>query len=143
MKGIGVGVAALIGLLILIVAISAFSLGYRWLIAEPKGRVEAREQILSGTNRIAQYDYFFNLCAGVQSDEASIVNLQRELETGPSQSRREQINASITGLRNGRAEKINQYNVDAAKGYTAGRFRASKLPFQLDPTQEVTVCVLS
>jgi hypothetical protein len=90
--------------------------------------------------RIASYDSFYNACAAVQSDEATISALKEELTTHPSPARVEQIQASLTALRAGRAEKINNYNADARKTATAGQFRASDLPYQLDRNAEETSC---
>lgn len=125
-----------------IVLLTLLGLGWRYVLAEPKGKVQAREQIQSGSSRIAAYNHFFDLCAQVQSDEATISSLNQELTTGPSESRRGQIQASLTALRSARAEKINQYNADARKDYTIGQFRSSGLPYTLDPTAEATQCVV-
>jgi len=139
---IGEGFFWIVVVIGLILALTVGGLAWRYVIAAPKGKVEAREQIQSGPFRIAAYDRFFNLCAAVQSDEATIAALQAELKTKPPASRVTQINASITGLRSGRAEKINQYNADARKDYTIGQFRASGLPYQLFIEREATECVV-
>lgn len=125
---------------LVVVAIAALVFGIRWITAEPKGKLQAREQIQSGSNRIAAYNHFFDLCAAVQSDEATIASLKEELGTGPSESRRGQIQATLTALRAARAEKINQYNADARKDYTTGQFRSSGLPYTLDQTEKETRC---
>jgi hypothetical protein len=90
--------------------------------------------------RIASYDHFFDQCASVKSDEGTIKFLEEELKTGPSEQRREQINATLSTLRASRNDKINQYNADAAKAGTQGQFRDSGLPFRLDPSSEETTC---
>lgn len=126
--------------LVAIFALSALVFGIRWITAGPKGKLQAREQIQSGNSRISAYNHFFDLCAAVQSDEAAIGSLKEELGTGPTASRRTQIQASLTALRSGRAEKINQYNADARKDYTIGQFRSSGLPYTLVLTQEATLC---
>lgn len=139
----GVAVAAILAFFLLLALVWGVIYGVRWVTAEPKGALEAREQIKgSGTFRIAAYNHFYNLCAAVKSDEATIEALNQELATNPSEKRVGQINASITALRSGRAEKINQYNADASKDYTIGQFRSSNLPYQLDSSQEVTLCAI-
>lgn len=145
----GGGAALAIGLvtIAIVLVISLVGIfGFGWLqreTADFRGDVQAVEQTKgSGAFRIAAYDHFFNLCAAVKSDEASITSLQEELKTNPRQARVEQINASMTALRSSRAEKINQYNADAAKDYTVGQFRSNNLPFRLDTTQEVTTCTV-
>jgi hypothetical protein len=124
-----------------VVILTLLGLGWRYILADPKGKVQAQEQIKSGPSRIAAYNHFFDLCASVQSDEAAITSLNQELTTGPSESRRGQIQASLTALRSARAEKINQYNADARKDYTIGQFRSLGLPYTLEPTSEATRCV--
>jgi hypothetical protein len=87
------------------------------------------------------YEKFFDLCASVQTDETRISGLQNERDTtGPSDSRKEQINASITAIQSSRAGKINQYNSDAAKDWTSGQFLDSGLPYRLDVNKEKTTC---
>lgn len=140
-KAAGVTALAIASVIAAAILFTALALVWRYVIAEPRGRVQQEEILQQGQNRIARYDYFFNLCAAVQSDEATIVALRQELETNPPASRVTQINATITALRSGRAEKINQYNVDARKSGTIAQFRSSDLPFQLIPTSEVTSCI--
>jgi hypothetical protein len=123
-----------------VVILTLLGLGWRYILADPKGKVQAQEQIKSGPSRIAAYNHFFDLCAAVQSDEAAMQSLRDEMKTDPPPSRITQINASLTALRSARAEKINQYNADARKDYTIGQFKSSGLPFTLVLTQEVTRC---
>ncbi|GAA2426354.1 hypothetical protein GCM10010191_43600 [Actinomadura vinacea] len=111
-----------------------------------RGATEKRERVEgSGSYRIAAYNHFFDLCAQVQSDEASVRNLRRELTSNPKpgDERAMQINASITALENNRAENINQYNADAAKKYTEGQFRSSGLPYRLVLSTKETQCTSS
>ncbi|MFG2243756.1 hypothetical protein [Spirillospora sp. NPDC048823] len=141
-----VGVAAIVVVLILSI-MYVFGWGFFSSTTAPwRGAAEQRERIEgSGDYRIAAYDHFFDLCAQVQSDEASIRNLRRELksEPKPTDQRVLQINASITALQNNRAENINQYNADAAKKHTEGRFRSSGLPYRLSLSTEETSCTSS
>lgn len=129
--GIGLGMAVLIGVSVLSIALFAAGLAFRYFTADVRGRVDAQEQILSGPNRIAQYDHFFNLCASVQSLEAQLDALNVELPRAPTVRDESRILASITGVTAARARAINQYNADALKSYTSARFRDSDLPFQI------------
>jgi len=138
------------------IAIGAFALvaatvvGSMWIFgwgafqrstAEFRGETGQKERTVADPNyRIAQYDHFFDLCASVQSDEATIQVLLDELATKPSQKRTEQINATLAGVRANRASSINQYNADARKAGTAGQFRASDLPAHLDLNARETSC---
>lgn len=96
----------------------------------------------NGQYRIAAYDHFFDLCTQVQSSEASIQNAEAELKTTTDQQRQTVLNASITALRNSRAQLIFQYNNDSEKSYTEGQFKSSQLPYRLDTTQENTQCTV-
>lgn len=137
------GVVAIIVVLIL-AAMAVFGFGlFQRGTADFRGGTKAIEKTKgSGDFRIAAYDHFFNLCAAVQSDEASIDSLKEELNTNPSDGRKEQVQASMTALRSSRAEKINQYNADAHKDFTVGQFRDSQLPFTLDRNSEATTCTV-
>jgi hypothetical protein len=124
---------------VLVILVAVF--GIRWVTAEPRGKLQARERIQSGSFRIAAYDHFFNLCAGVQTDEATIRALRDELASdGITAARRGQVQVTLTALTLSRAEKVNQYNVDARKDYTVGQFRSSGLPYALDLSVEATTC---
>lgn len=124
------GIIAVI-LLILVIAGSVFAI--RWVTAGPKGKLAAREQILSGDNRIQAYNHFFDLCAAVQTDEASL-DAQYQLLAASKGDDRERIVTNIGALLADRAGAVNQYNQDAQKSYTIGQFKSSKLPWQLSDT---------
>lgn len=120
--------------------------GHGWFVdhtANRTGKTQMEQQINgNGSYRIAAYNHFYDLCAGVQTKEASIANLKAELPTdGPD--RKPIVQASITALENQRADDINTYNADAHKSDTLAQFRASDLPFQLDPTEDHTTCSAS
>ncbi|SPT57095.1 hypothetical protein [Actinomadura madurae] len=140
------GVVAIVVVLILSI-MYVFGWGFFTQTTAPwRGEVDKREQVEgSGDYRIAAYDHFHDLCAQVQSDEASIRNLRRELtsEPKPTEERALQIRASITALENNRVANINQYNADAAKKHTMGQFRSSGLPYRLSPSTEETTCTSS
>lgn len=111
-----------------------------WATADTRGKVAVHNRIHGdATYRIAQYDHFFDLCAGVQNREAAISNAQEESKTA-TQARKEQLAAVITANRNIRAELINQYNADASEAGTKGNFLASNLPYHLDLNSEETQC---
>lgn len=93
-----------------------------------------------------QYERFFNLCAAIQADEASLDEqylLLRSAE-GDDASR---IRANIGGLVATRADSITQYNADSTE-WTRGAFRDANLPYRipLSPFKEgdtLTSCVAS
>lgn len=111
--------------------------------ANERGKTDVRERtVADGQYRIAQYDHFWDLCGAVQSTEDAIANTETELAAKPSEERAEQLRANLTAQRNQRAELINQYNADARKAGTAGQFRDSALPYQLDKKAEATTCTV-
>lgn len=134
------GIAALVVLLIL-ASMAIFGWGFlAQATADFRGETSKKEQVeASGQYRIAAYDSFFNLCASVQAQEDAIANQLAERETA-APTRQAQIDANVTASRNVRASLIRQYNADAAKSYTAGQFRDSNLPYQLDTNTEETSC---
>lgn len=132
----------IIGFIVVAGIIGVIGFAFDWFSAPVKGKLQARQEINSGSYRIAAYDHFFDLCASVQSKEGTISALQQELTTHPPESRVEQINATITAVRSARIDDIRTYNADAEKSYTIGQFRASKLPFQLNIDSKETQCAL-
>lgn len=128
--------------LILSVVLALGGLAWRYAIAGPKGQVEAREQILSGSNRIRAYNHFFDICASVQTAEQALQASLDELVSAEKAVPRDpdnivRIQTNITGLRTTRARAINQYNADASKDYTDGQFLSLRLPYQLDASPYV------
>lgn len=109
--------------------------------ADFRGGVEATEKIhADGDYRIAKYNWFFDQCAAVQTSESQLEAAKAELDAGPSDYRRQQINANITAITATRAELINEYNAEATKADTAANFQASELPYKLSIHNEETTC---
>lgn len=108
--------------------------------ADVRGRIAANEQIKSGSNRIAQYDRFFNICASVQALELARDQHRFELAATSNETRREQIRQNINAVNSLRARAITTYNADARKNYTSGQFRDSDLPYEIDLESEYTKC---
>lgn len=144
-EGFGTVIVVGIGVIIAAIIVGLVGIfGFGWLsntTANYRGEVSKRNLVeANGSYRIAAYNHFFDLCQHVQSDEASIANLQDELKTTKDPQRVEVLNASITALRNNRADAITQYNTDSDKSYTEGQFKSSNLPYTLVVSQENTVC---
>lgn len=126
---------AIIGICVFIVLLAwgifALSFGLRVATAGLVGRGEAHIAIQSGSNRIAQYNKFFNICASVQSLEDRIDQQTEALKQATNPTDQQRIRDNLAGIRGLRSEAINQYNADASKDYTDGQFRSSRLPYQL------------
>lgn len=126
------GLIALVAVLVLaMIPVGAW--GIRWVTADFRGQLSAREEILSGSNRIAAYNHFFNLCSSIQGNEAQIDALETELETAEGKDK-SRVQASLTGVRAAREGAIARYNADSRRDYTIGQFRDLDLPYQL-PTE--------
>ena len=136
-RGVLIGVLVILGLGVLI----GGGLGLRYLLAEPKGIVEAEEKIQSGSNRIDKYNHFFDTCAKAQEYQDKIAVQLDQLENADSKDEKESIRTRLSGLKGMFSDTVRSYNQDARKNYTAGQFRSSKLPYQL-PTdwQKEVVC---
>ncbi|MEU6362246.1 hypothetical protein [Streptomyces albidoflavus] len=108
--------------------------------ADWRGETDKRERTTaSGAFRQATYEEFFNLCASVQTAEASIKNTEEELATNPSAERAEKLRTTLTAQRNTRAGSITRYNALANEEHRAA-FQAATLPYQLDLTAKETQC---
>lgn len=112
----------------------------RYFTADIRGRIDANETIKSGSNRIAQYDNFFNMCAAVQADEARLDALEAESLQATTQEDKSRISANISGVLGHRAQLIAQYNANATKSYTSAQFRDSDLPYKLFVEDMETSC---
>jgi hypothetical protein len=135
----GLTVIGWIGAFLVLIALTvAGTWAFRWYTADFKGQLTAREEILSGANRITAYNHFFNLCASVQASEGGLDALTTELTAyTPGTSDYSRTLTNITGVRANRARSIAQYNADAAKDYTTGQFRDLDLPYELGTAQYV------
>lgn len=108
--------------------------------ADFRGETSEIEQTkANGSYRIAAYEKFFDKCAGIQSLESKIDNMEEELEDADKQ-RVTVLNASITASKNKRSEMIASYNADARKEDTQGQFKASDLPYKIDENEGRTLC---
>jgi hypothetical protein len=133
-------VGGLLLIMVLWIGLASAVWGLRVATAGIYGRGEARIQIQSAASRIGAYNHFFNLCAAVQSQEASVAALTTQLDGETDPKTRDRLATSLTGVSAQRERSIAQYNADARKDYTIGQFRDSDLPYQLDAKAEETPC---
>lgn len=125
--------------LVALAAVSALTLGWKYLTAEVSGRVNAEVQIESAPSRLANYEAYFDQCAAIQGYEASLV-VQREALVGLTGDDAQRVKTVIAGISAQRSRAIAQYNVDVRKDYTKARFLDSGLPKVIDAQSESTVC---
>ena len=103
----------------------------RYYMAGLSGRLTANEQIQSGQHRVVAYNHFFDLCAGVRTNEQSLEAQTDLLDNNLDSLQKIRIQTNISGLIGNRASLIEEYNANARKDYTEGQFRDSNLPWQL------------
>lgn len=125
-------ILAIGGVILLLSAIGwGISFAWGWMTAGPSGKLQARQQILSGDNRIQAYNHFFDLCASVQTAETAIDSTNAQLALPQSADDKSRLETNLQAQIINRAEAVNQYNQDAAKSYTVGQFRSLALPYSL------------
>lgn len=138
-------VKPVLGLLALLATVSIgltlFTGGVQWVTAPFRGAVAEREATVANAHyRIGTKASFYNRCASVQTKEATIRNLEEELETA-DEGRAGRIQTSLTATRASRAEAINQYNADAMNENKEA-LRSDNLPELLDIDNFETECVV-
>lgn len=132
MKSAGIVILAILAVITMIFGGWAF----KYFTAPIQGRVDAEQRIESGTNRIQQYNKFFDLCASAQTTQTSLQTQKEMLELVDGKEA-ERIRSNVAGMTAQLARTVNQYNVDARKDYTAARFHDSDLPFQLNASRPI------
>lgn len=117
---------------------------FRTETADFRGGAAQTEQVhADGSYRIAAYDAFFAQCAGIQAKEGALTALKAELaDAATTPERASQLRAIITAVTASRRADIATYNTDAAKWGTKAQFLSSTLPYDIDPNQEHTTCVI-
>lgn len=133
------------GVLVIVVVVFCVLLGLglagvKWVTAPFRGAVDQREKtVADGDYRIAAYDEFFNSCEAIAAKERIISRYKDEQAAAATEADRVRLGAAILAESNIRDEMIADYNADAGKAGTRGQFRASELPFKIDP-EGTTVC---
>lgn len=130
-------VVAAVGAVVLIIVVALMAvLGvgvFQRSTANFRGRTSAIEKTRgNGDYRVAQYDWFFSQCAAVQAQEDRITIFTSD--TSPIGA------ANLRAVEANRASLIRDYNARAEATGTSGQFRASDLPFQINPNQKDTSC---
>jgi hypothetical protein len=133
--------ALFVWVLLALALVAGASYAWKYFMAPIAGKADAEWQQESGVNRTAQYDHYFDLCASIQGYEATVKAQQGALLTATEPSDRSRIQTVIAAVRAQRGRAIAQYNVDARKAYTKGRFLDGSLPTQLNDASEQTQCV--
>ena len=115
--------------------------GWRWFTAEPKGQLEAREQIQSGPMRLSAHNYFYDACASIQALEFRIDGAQETVAkdlSQPGDFEYTRVRTNLEGLKGLRHEAIAKYNAEADDEYVEGQFRDAELPFSIPNSEYPT-----
>lgn len=138
------GLLAVLGVIALIVVSIVIAIGhwaFSWWAAPYQGKLQARQQIQSGNNRIQAYQQFFDECAAVQVMDQALNQSYAELGVaGKGDASR--IETNITAQLNARNTAAAQYNAQSHESYTNAQFKASSLPYEIGSYTkgEVTQC---
>lgn len=131
------GTGAVILVILLVIAMTVGGWAWRYYTAEPKGIVDAEEQIQSGDNRIDKYNKFYDLCASTQRQKRSL-EAQKNILQHVNEDEKSRIHQNIAGLRAQVQGTVSRYNALSTREYTAGQFRASNLPYKLSVEGDTT-----
>lgn len=119
----------------LIIAIVAGSWAWRYYTAEIRGVVDAEQQIEGRDSRIANYEYFYDLCSAIKSYQLALQVQKSGYEQAMEQERSEDVlnryQSNIIGLESQFYRAIQRYNADARKVKTRARFLGEDLPLQI------------
>lgn len=135
MKATGAVIAGFVAFVLLTVGVWAVTVTW----APWKGAGDVRKQTQGNASfRIASYDHFYDLCGQARAlqQNVKITRSMLRKSNDPAEKARQETN--LQAQRNQLNELVATYNADARKTTTAGRFRASDLPFTLDASQEIT-----
>lgn len=132
---------------IAVVVVIGVSLGIYFLVfatANDRGRIQASNQINGATNRIGQYDHFFDEWQAYRAQVASLPTLTNQLKAfnasnppgtndpfGQIAQQRNEIQTSLTGLEQQCINTATSFNTDSQRNYTETQFKASNLPYTL------------
>lgn len=119
-KGIAIGFAGLVLLVVLILALTFTGLGARWFIAPFRGAVEEREIINRGQFRIQAYEQFYRWQEEVEAIDAKLAAYPQQLDTRQA--------TECRGLLARRANIVSDYNAASRAETTQGQWMADDLP---------------
>lgn len=140
MKAIAAIVAVVVVLILVGLGITLLSGGLTILLAPFQGEVEKSQQVEgSGEYRVANHDYFYNLCSDIQTKQDNIESLKAQLKYADGDTK-QKIQSGIAGNELELNKLVNKYNADASNEYSKGQFRDDELPYHIEADQEVQSC---
>jgi hypothetical protein len=138
-KIFGLGVAWLVGILVVCAVIGAAVWGIGVATSDVAGRGNQRRAINSSDNRTFAQEQFEELFNDVKTYDAQISTsaAAAAAETEPTEKSR--LNQVTLGVTNQCISTVQQYNAEARK-VSKERFRAADLPAQIDDLDPSTDC---
>lgn len=124
----------LVGAVVVLLLLSLLSAGgwaWRYYTAEVRGVVDAEEQIESAGSRVQFYNHFHDMCSSIKTSKQALATQYKMLGLSEGGKESVRVRANIAGLEATVASRVNQYNADSAKGYTAARFKDNSLPHRV------------
>jgi hypothetical protein len=137
-KVFGLSGAWLVGIIVLLVAVTFAGLGWRYVIAGPSGAVGAKEQQQAATTRVQKQEQFEQLAAdfdgylvkiGIASDALAAA------QKSGNQIDAELRQTELVGLKQTCVDAAQQFNAESRK-YTARVWKSAGLP----PTLDAALC---
>jgi hypothetical protein len=132
MKTAGWGVLAVVGVIVLAIALTAFGLAWRYAWSGPSGAVGAREQQQNATNRVQQQAKFEQMAADYDGYLIQIQTAEVALKNSSAETR-EMRETELLGLRQICVTAAQDFNAESNK-YLARVWKSAGLPATLDPT---------
>lgn len=121
----------IVAILALVVILTLLGLGWRYVIASPKGAVGAREQQQSAINRVQKQEQFEQLAADYDGYIVKI-GLAEIAVREASEADRAFRQTELVGLRQICVDAAQQFNAESRK-YTSRVWKSAGLPGRLDP----------
>lgn len=117
--------------LVAVVVLGLLGLGWRYVIAGPKGAVGAREQQQGALNRVQKQEQFEQLVADYDGYLVKIRAASLAVDAA-SATDREFRQTELVGLRQVCVDTAQQFNAESRK-YTSRVWKSAGLPPTLDP----------
>lgn len=122
----------IVGVLVLLFALIAVPVAFKWYSAPFRGAIDAREQIqASGTFRIQAYESFYNRCASIMGLERNMDSQLVVFNATPDGNAKRISLESLAGMEGERNRAIAQYNVDSHKQWTSAQFKSESLIYEI------------
>lgn len=108
--------------------------------ADFRGKVNQKERVKAdGDYRIANYDMFYDLCGDIEAKNRQIENTEEQLRFVDGENK-DKLQGSKFALEQQKEEMVQDYNSRSASNGTRGQYRASDLPYKIDPEDKEISC---